>query len=419
MEKRDAKIKCTGCGTHYKLKIPVTDQPVSFKCKKCNKVLKLKLKSTPAPEIAPQESPDSLDFKFETTQLPDAADFQDTVPRAPEIEDHTFGQSLVESKANTEANRHWIVLAGDSVQGPLTDNEIISMIERDEIAAETPLRMGERPWIKASEIPLFRDYFPPKEELHEDKKEKVVPGVIGTNIAGILPIPFVRENLVPFLILTAVSVVLAILLSFDLFIGLGASIIGWILLYGYLGNVFQNAKTLEKFSAPSWNLNNLKVWAVSGAKFLLTLFIFCLLPTTILLAILIAGFLNNLDIMGYVAMILVIVLFLAYMYILPSVLIVSETSSLNASLKPGNWLNIVKRYSADYKSMGIISVGLGAVILFTILSTLFLTDIQDFGFILSGLILGITLAYSNFLLFYLAGLFTQKTQNKGLSTAVA
>ena len=63
MEKKEARIKCSGCGTSYKVKIPVTDKPVSFKCKKCGKVLKLKVKAAEAPPAPPPPPRPEMDFK--------------------------------------------------------------------------------------------------------------------------------------------------------------------------------------------------------------------------------------------------------------------------------------------------------------------------------------------------------------------
>ena len=77
MEKKEARIKCSGCGASYKLKIPVTDKPVSFKCKKCGKVLKLKVKPSSEGARGQTVEESSKQPEFETTQLPDAGDYQD------------------------------------------------------------------------------------------------------------------------------------------------------------------------------------------------------------------------------------------------------------------------------------------------------------------------------------------------------
>ncbi len=69
MEKKEARIKCSGCGSSYKVKIPVTDKPVSFKCKKCGKVLKLRIKS-----VSPE------------ADVPAAPSFQTAMESEPEFE---------------------------------------------------------------------------------------------------------------------------------------------------------------------------------------------------------------------------------------------------------------------------------------------------------------------------------------------
>ena len=79
MEKQEARIKCSGCGSSYKLKVPVTDKPVNFKCKKCGKVLKIKVTLSAKPDQAPAKSAvDEVALPgFETTQLPDSDAFDD------------------------------------------------------------------------------------------------------------------------------------------------------------------------------------------------------------------------------------------------------------------------------------------------------------------------------------------------------
>ena len=102
MEKKEARIKCSGCGSSYKVKIPVTDKPVSFKCKKCGKVLKLRIKSVSPEADAPtapsfQTAMDS-EPEFERTQLPDSDAYDDRAQEssvnAPTLEPHFFGQAI-------------------------------------------------------------------------------------------------------------------------------------------------------------------------------------------------------------------------------------------------------------------------------------------------------------------------------------
>ncbi|MFH0821978.1 MAG: hypothetical protein V2B18_04455, partial [Pseudomonadota bacterium] len=54
MDKKEAKIKCSTCGSSFKVRVPVTDKPASFKCKKCGKILKIRVKG-PGPDGGPSE----------------------------------------------------------------------------------------------------------------------------------------------------------------------------------------------------------------------------------------------------------------------------------------------------------------------------------------------------------------------------
>jgi predicted RNA-binding Zn-ribbon protein involved in translation (DUF1610 family) len=80
MEKKEARIKCTSCGSGYKVRLPVTDKPVTFKCKKCGKVMKLKVKpsSDADASVAPPPPPPPPDLDF--GDGPPDLDFGDAPP---------------------------------------------------------------------------------------------------------------------------------------------------------------------------------------------------------------------------------------------------------------------------------------------------------------------------------------------------
>jgi hypothetical protein len=212
MEKVESKVKCSGCGSAYKLRIPLTDKPVNFKCKKCGKVLKIKAKggsgnserspqSEPPPAPPPEPPPGSdlpdMDFgdgmpEFETSQLPDEPDYGGTgqsyqEPSQPPMysgaispgsslddQDDSFeaaqpppppprkkqaAQLNVQTPGMADPNQRWMVLADEEVLGPFSDAEVVSMIKSGDIESDTSLRMGERPWIKAVQVAAFRDLF--------------------------------------------------------------------------------------------------------------------------------------------------------------------------------------------------------------------------------------------------------------------
>ncbi len=53
MEKKEVRLKCSGCGTAFKLKVPVTDKPLMFTCKKCGKAMRLRLQAPGKQQTVP------------------------------------------------------------------------------------------------------------------------------------------------------------------------------------------------------------------------------------------------------------------------------------------------------------------------------------------------------------------------------
>ncbi len=415
MEKKDAKIKCTGCGAGYKLRIPVTDKPVSFKCKKCGKILKLKIKSGSRPPETRPVIPEVSQMVIETTQLPDSDDYQNTFTneRAPEIEDHTFGQAPVEPKPETHVNRRWIVLSGENVKGPFSDDEIIKMISEQEITPDTSLRMGERPWIKAVEAPIFKNYFRGSTSFIEDEEEPATGNSIIPKFSAPswIAFPFSKANLASFAILCAISALLFSVLAFDFFIGIGLNILGWIMLYGYLTIMMKHVSSNPESSAPDWDFSQLKNWILNGAEIFLVFFLYGALPISIMLLVMTFGFLNGISPVGYGFMALVPLYFLSSMYMLPAAMIVfKDTGAVGAALNPGAWITIMKT-NPGYRSLGLTSVVIGLVIFLAVLASVFIIDIPIAGFAVTGVMSGLILAYANFLWFYNLGRFTGESES--------
>ena len=139
MEKKEIRIKCTGCQASYKLRVPATDKPVLFKCPKCGKSLKLMIKAAPksaaiAPpaDFAPIERPPG----FETTRLTDETDVQDAPGSTPDLKVPSFVDALV--GAGTPGQQisapgrtgMWIFLSADKIRGPFTNEQIRAMIKK-------------------------------------------------------------------------------------------------------------------------------------------------------------------------------------------------------------------------------------------------------------------------------------------------
>ncbi|HMK34703.1 MAG TPA: DUF4013 domain-containing protein [Desulfomonilaceae bacterium] len=444
MEKKEARIKCSGCGSSYKLRIPVTEKPVSFKCKKCGKVLKIRITaSAPAPpqEIPPppppvQETAPTFDDipQFETTQLPDTDYFarQDSVSESDfheqlqGLESHEFSQSAEQapSPATEDLVRRWIVLSGDMVKGPFSDEEIVSMIRDRDVTADTSLRMGERPWIKASEIAVFRQYFSRTSQTAEsplssmrltDTKETKVTSAgekvkpFFTGLGGLLPYPL--SNWKSLAIFLGIAFLLSSLLSFDFLIGLPVNLIGWIILYGYLAGLMHDSGRAGGEAAPPWDFSKIKNMAADGTRILAVLLVYSLIPVTMCLVLMIASVLNGMPEFGYVFLALAVVLYAASLVVVPAALVILDTSqTLGAALNPGKVLKIIRNGGRFYLTLSAISLAAGLVIMLMTVAAVFLVDVAAPGFLIAGLGLALVLSYGHFVWFHVIGRFSGENE---------
>ncbi len=445
MEKKVVRVKCSGCASTYKVKAPVTDKPVSFKCKKCGKVLKLRLKTPetsppPPPPMFEPPAPDPMEFSFETTQLPDVDTYQSApIPNepAPEIEGHVFEQAPAFEPPKSPAakdQRSWLVLTGDTVKGPFSDREIIVMIQQGDVVEDTQLKLGERPWIKAHEVAAFKKYLSPQptrssltltdeDEPEENPKRpsrEKAKVQAPTSLKDLATFPFQRENLPSFGIFAGIAVALSMALLFVFLVGLPLNIVGWVVLYGYLAALLNTARKSADPQAPHWNVDLIKAEAGRGASTLLTFLFYSLLPVTILILLMIAGFLNQMPELGYIAIALIPIYYALSLFILPAALVLLNKSGLAAALNPLKAISLVKNGGADYRSMALVCVGLGMLGFGAALAAVFLTDLELLGPIIAGLLMGIVLSYANFLWFYLVGRFTAEHETvPGKTLAVA
>jgi hypothetical protein len=486
MEKQEARIKCTGCGSSYKLKVPVTDKPVNFKCKKCGKVLKVKVTTASEQEQEQAAAPPAGDATiqgFETTQLPELDGFFDsggsgggkqsapspggfqldptlalfTTDRAggdgPKIKptldetvripepvfeqgyaDQLFPQPKAAKQAAAQApapartrgsERRWLALDDEQVRGPYTDNEVVSMIEDGEIDSETPLRMGQRPWIKAEQVADFKHCFHKGKPIRRGTKQRMDPmqsEALGEpeepelketpfyeEFGLIAPYPLEKSNLIPVGIFAGVAVALCAILSLDFLIGLPVCIAGWTLLYGYLITIREKTKMDPQAPLPPWNFSQAKELVLSGAKVFAVLALFSLLPVTLCLLVMIACFLNGMTLFGYLAIVLTILVFMASLFVAPAALILQDAGQgFGSALSPAKVMRLIARGKTSYKMLALTSIGGGLACMVVVLLAVFLVDIPVAGFVVAGVVMGLVLTYFNLIWFRVLGRFSRE-----------
>jgi len=431
VEKKEARVKCSGCGASYKVKVPVTDKPVSFKCKKCGKVLKLRIKPT-APVESGSEAPASVATPkmpyLENTQLPDAGPYQDLPGRVKEQRSSVVEHLLLDHPADapvsqTEKGRSWIVLANDVIKGPLTEQEVVKMIETGEVTADTSLRLGERPWIKASEIPDFRSFFPgrhpaakagtpvsmlwlEKEGLGATEGDSPTGAPFYEELPALISYPFAGGKALSLIIFVAVAFLLATLLSLDFLLGLPLNLLGWVLLYGYLASLMRVSSESPHSPPPAWDFSHVKDLASSGLNVLVLLAVISLIPVGIGLILMIFFFLNSMPMFGYAFFALTILIYLGSLFVLPcSLAVLGATGKIKSALSLSTMVGMMKNGGRPYFMLAVVSMVTGLACMSAAVVGVFLVDLADVGFMISGLVMALVLSYGQFIWFHVLGRF--------------
>ena len=439
MEKKEIRIKCTGCQASYKLRVPATDKPVLFKCPKCGKSLKLMIKAAPksaaiAPpaDFAPIERPPG----FETTRLTDETDVQDAPGSTPDLKVPSFVDALV--GAGTPGQQisapgrtgMWIFLSADKIRGPFTNEQIRAMIKKREIGPDTSMRRGERPWVAAGKVPdfahLFKDLAPPPEHADLDsvrpgEREQVggpLPSVISpkhlqAHFSQILPYPVRGGEWQPLAIFAGIAFVLSAIICFDFMLGLLINVLGWLILYGYLYTLMTRSMDSPETPPPTWNFAAAKEMLTEGAKVFGVLVVFSLLPVAILLTLTIAFFLNDQQMLGLLFLVLTPLVFIASLFVLPAGLVVlAGTGNTGWAVNPSRVMGIVRRGDGPYLTLAVFSIAAGLACMAATVLSVFLVDIQLAGFLLGGFLMAIVFSYGHFIWFHVVGRFAG--ENRGL-----
>jgi len=429
MEKKEARIKCSGCGASFKVKVPVTDKPVSFKCKKCGKVLKLKLKSAVQPPAEPQ-APDPLTAGFEPTQLFDSSGYyrelSESQTKQPSVVEHLFLDTPAEAPTGfPDKGRRWIVLAGDVIRGPFSDPDIVKMIETGEVTADMSLRMGERPWIKASDVADFREFFAASPARHlagftpdsrrratgeggEDQEEQVGPP-FHEHLSALFAYPMSGNQGLPLIIFTVIAFLLSSILSWDFLIGLPVNLLGWTVLYGYLYQLMRTSMKTPEGPPPPWNFSGIQELLSRGIQVLVLLLLFCLIPVSLCLILMIAFFLNAMVLLGYVFMGMTVAVYAVSLLAVPAGLMaLASSGKLGAALNPVKAIKLMKNGGKAYWMLTAISVGVGLVCMIAAFSGVFLVEIPVAGFVVAGLVMALLLSYGHFVWFHVMGRFSSE-----------
>ncbi|MCA1959610.1 MAG: DUF4013 domain-containing protein [Desulfomonile sp.] len=437
MEKKEVRLKCTGCGTAFKLKVPITDKPLTFTCKKCGKVMKIRLQApakkvaAPIPAAPSPPSPEPAPL-IERGQQAETEEFEDLVsmglsspptlpsPAAADVASPATGDSLT-----PESDKRWLVMLDDMMRGPFSDAEVIAMIDEGDITPSTSIRLGERPWIQALRVPQFAARFRAvgdgraKEGAEpEDEAAWIATAGLRNVLPLVLPYPLGSGKYQPLAIFAGLAFALSALLCLDFTIGLLVNIVGWMLLYGYLDGLLRETMTSPGNPPPAWDFRQAAQLLPRGARVFVVLLVYSLLPVTIMLLVMIFGFLNGMALVGYVFMLLTVAVYAASLFVAPAALTTLTTSgNLGRALSPGVVIGLIKKGGKAYRDLALLSVAAGMLCMVATLLAVFLIDIPIAGFLVAALLMGGVFSYGHFLWFHLVGRFS--AAHKGLTAPAA
>ncbi|MEW6348901.1 MAG: DUF4013 domain-containing protein [Thermodesulfobacteriota bacterium] len=375
---------------------------------------------------APTPGPVEPEFKFETTQLPEEGSYPaaptplQALQKTPSVVESLQTGAIGQDAASAESRR-WLTLVNEEVRGPFTNEELRAMIENGSVAPDTSLRMGERPWIKASQVPAFRRLFAARgdliagklgpislaDKMGEEEEDSDAP--FSLSIGSVLPFPLGDgTNWQPFAIFTGIAIVLCTVLSLEFMIGLVVSIAGWIVLYGYLGVLMQNSMKFPTSPPPQWDFKNIAGIAGQGATVFLVLSIYSLIPVTICLLLMITCFLNGMSLLGYIFLAVTVLVYAGSLFLVPAGLALAEISgNLGVAINPSKPVALIKKAGSSYMQVAGASVAIGLVLMVTAILGILLSDIPGVGFVVVGLLMGAVFSYGHFVWFHVLGLFSR------------
>jgi hypothetical protein len=120
----------------------------------------------------------------------------------------------------------------------------------------------------------------------------------------------------------------------------------------------------------------------------------------------IACFLNSAPLVGYILMALIVLVYAASLFMVPAALVVLGSSqNVATAFSPGKIIALVKMGGQSYRTLALVSLAAGLICMLTVVLAMFLVEIPDVGFLVSGLVMALVLSYGHFVWFHVLGRF--------------
>ena len=167
---------------------------------------------------------------------------------------------------------------------------------------------------------------------------------------------------------------------------------------------------------PDWDFSRIKDVVLDGARVFVVLLVYVLIPVTLALLGMIWSYLNGMEMIGLVCMVLTVLFYFGALFTVPAGIVIAEgTRTIGSALNPGKVMAMITKGGKPYLMLAAFSLVIGLPCLLVTLVAVFVGDFLPLGdFVVSGLLMAVVLSYAHFVWFHVLGRFS--AENKKLIT---
>jgi hypothetical protein len=133
-----------------------------------------------------------------------------------------------------------------------------------------------------------------------------------------------------------------------------------------------------------------------------------LIPVSISLLFMIAFFLNGMETLGYVFLLLTLVIYsVSLLLVSPGLIILRQSQNLGEALNPSKMIAVALS-GESYMRLASISLAVGLICMLAVLAAVFIVDLLPVGFLFAALIMGLVLSYGHLIWFHLLGEYSKE-----------
>ena len=104
---------------------------------------------------------------------------------------------------------------------------------------------------------------------------------------------------------------------------------------------------------------------------------------------------------------LTLLVYAASLFMVPAALVVlGRSQQVKTAFSPGKIMALVKMGGQPYRMLALVSLATGLICMLAVFLAMFLVEIPDVGFLVSGLVMALVLSYGHFVWFHVLGRFS-------------